>query len=312
MMINGNSEENVMEQQEQKAMVAAVAQLQDLYHRFSVPNNIRKMISDNDKSPRYNCATDMRAWLVSMGNEFGHDSEVFTDFMKRTCSTIKGIRERRLERSEDSMQKRIHKAVSECRTQMTGALYAAEGRMFDWFVDVNFKHLDGDELIRPDVLYMETMRPDGRHKCKMVVTPAWAKRVGRDRAVFTHNGMKTFMYDSEEFFNRSMMEAGVTCLRAKVFGLLGSSAYRVLSDRIKEELEDATAEESGPLVNELQAMSIAYKEKRPYKYELYYLESQVLRDDDGNKIFSVGLTMDKARSLMDSRIKSYTLKALSI
>lgn len=301
-----------MEQQEQKALVAAVAQLQDLYHRFSVPIIIRRMMSDDDKSPRYDCASEMRTWLASMGREFGHDSEVFTDFMRRTCSTIRGIRSRRLEKSESSMQKRIHKAVSECRSEATGALYAAEGRMFDWFVDVDFRHLDGDSMVRPDVLYMETMRPDGRHKCKLVVTPAWSKRVGRDRAVFIHNGMKTFMYDSEEFFNRSMIEAGVTCLRAKVFGLLGPSAYRVLSDRIKEELEDATAEESGPLVNELQAMSIAYKEKRPYKYELYYLEHQNLKDDDGDKIFSVGLTMGKARSLMESRIKSHTLKALGI
>lgn len=301
-----------MEQQQQKAMVAAVAQLQDLYQRFSVPNNIRKMISDNDKSPRYNCAADMRAWLVSMGNEFGHDSEVFTDFMKRTCSTIKGIRERRLERSEDSMQKRIHEAVSECRTQMTGALYAAEGRMFDWFVDVNFKHLDGDELIRPDVLYMETMRTDGRHKCKMVVTPAWSKRVGRDRAVFMMNGKKAFMYDSEEFFNRSMIEAGVTCLRAKVFGIMGDSVYKHLKDRLVEEIEDATAEESGPLAHELQELTIAFKEGKPVKYELFYLEHQRLKDDDGDKVFSVGMTMAKARSLMDSRIKAHTLKALGI
>lgn len=294
-----------MDRKEYNTMVQAQAQLNHLWETLGVPPVCRgQLVMQCTSSP-------IDFWFVDMEERFGPHARMFMRQAEGLAEAIREIRGASRSLATPSFEKKVQGAVSRCRSDLTSALYAHEGRTYDWYADVNFSSLDEERLVRPDVLVQQKMH-SGAWRCKFVVTPSWKTKVGSDRAVFMMSGKKAFMYDSEEFFNRSMMEAGVTCLRAKVFGIMGDSVYKHLKDRLVEEIEDATAEESGPLAHELQELTIAFKDSKPVKYELFYLEHQKLKDECGDKVFSVGMTMAKARSLMDSRIKAHTLKALGI
>jgi len=294
-----------MNVQEYNALVMARAQLDELWRSLNVPAVCKKPLIGQFKSIHFD------NWAIEMEQKFGPYARLLVSQIERHAEVIREIRGASRSVATTSFDRKIQSAVSFCRSELTSALYAHEGRTYDWYADVNFSSLDEERLVRPDVLVQQKMH-SGAWRCKFVVTPSWKTKVGSDRAVFMMSGKKAFMYDSEEFFNRSMMEAGVTCLRAKVFGIMGDSVYKHLKDRLVEEIEDATAEESGPLAHELQELTIAFKDSKPVKYELFYLEHQKLKDEFGDKVFSVGMTMAKARSLMDSRIKAHTLKALGI
>lgn len=294
-----------MDRKEYNALVQAQGQLNNLWETLGVSPECRKPLVGQYAS------THLQEWCDEMDDKFGPYARMFMRQAEGLAEVIREIRGASRSLAIPSFDKKVQSAVSRCRSDLTTALYANEGRTYDWYADVNFSSLDDERLVRPDVLVQQKMH-SGAWRCKFVVTPSWKTKVGSDRAVFMMNGKKAFMYDCEEFFNRSMMEAGVTCLRAKVFGIMGDSVYKHLKDRLVEEIEDATAEESGPLAHELQELTIAFKDSKPVKYELFYLEHQKLKDEFGDKVFSVGMTMAKARSLMDSRIKAHTLKALGI
>lgn len=295
-----------MKQQDHNALVAAKIELDRLFTQFNVPSYFRKSIADESYGIRSG------EWSEEFERTYGDSSGRFLSNMKRCLEIIKEIRSESRSMPTSSFKKKIDKTCRRCQSKLSEVLYANEGRAYDWYYSVMFRSLDDSDLKRP---YVDVKHKtySGAYKCYMHVTPAWEKRVGINRGCFMLNGNRTFMVDSEEFSHPTLNEQGVTCLRAKVFGVMGEAVYKHLDSRIQNEIADAESEyDRKDAVAKEVDLRLHFEEKRPLEYTVYYLEHTMLKNESGTPVFSVGVTVDKAKALMDRRIKAETIRALGL
>lgn len=295
-----------MKIQDYNSLAVAKVELDRLFTQFNVPPYFRKSIADESYGVRSG------EWSEEFERTYGNSSGRFLSNMKRCLEIIKEIRAESRSMPTPSFEKKIETACRRCQSKLSEVLYANEGRAYDWYYSVAFNSLDSHNSRRPHVNIMGKTY-SGAYKCRMNVTPAWEKRVGINRGCFTLNGTRTFMLDSEEFSHPALNDQGVTCLRAKVFGIMGDAVYKHLSSRIQNEIVDAeSGRERAEAVDKSADLRLRYEEKHPVEYTAYYLEHTMLKNEDGTPVFAVGVTVDKAKALMDRRIKAETIRALGL
>ena len=299
--------ENVMKASDYRALVHAKERVQELYEELQAPYSVRRKYSDQENFH----SSDALDWGVHLEREYGSYASTLSNDIKKWIDIIKEIRTSSRSVESSGFDKKVRKAVSRCRSVLSEVLYGQEGRTYDWHYDVNFISFDGDFVKRPDVAYLGKTY-SGSHKCRMLVSPAWMSRVGLNRGCLTIGGKKAFMYDSEEFRNPVMNDQGVICYKASMFGIMGDTVFKHNLKRLDEELQDACASERGSIMDQIQELRASYEAGSPVKYSVYYLESYRLKGGDGFPVSAVGLTMDKAKALMDRRIKAESLKALGL
>jgi len=295
-----------MNTQKYNSLLEIKAALDRMFERFNVPSYFKKSIADDSYCARSN------EWAEECERKYGDYSSSFLASMKKSSEMIKEIRSESRSMPTPSFEKKIEAACRRCSSKLSEVLYSNEGRAYDWYYSVAFNSHDSRNSRRPNIKIMGKTY-SGAYKCRMNVTPAWEKRVGINRGCFTLNGTRTFMLDSEEFSHPALNDQGVTCLRAKVFGIMGDAVYKHLSSRIQNEILDAESGlERAEAVDKDADLRLRHEEKHPVEYTAYYLEHTMLKNEDGTPVFAVGVTVDKAKALMDRRIKAETIRALGL
>jgi hypothetical protein len=179
---------------------------------------------------------------------------------------------------------RMDHAITKTRSQILNSICSEEGRKYDINVCVDFG-------VKPKV--DNVRRSLDRIKATLHATPAWMKKVGRQRAVmFKETKHRTFIFDSESFDNSEMNNRGVSCFKLHGFGVM------------KEHYHKAEIGVEDILYRSAELIE-AYKSGQPCHYSMFYLEHENL------DLSSVGHTFLHARNLLNRRLKKATLDALS-
>lgn len=210
---------------------------------------------------------------------------------------------------------RMHRACSECGDEMHEAFSYAEGRHYSitWRVEFGV-----------------TPRIDRRgHRLDIYVTPAWKKKVGKNRAVmFPDTKHRTFIYDSEPIADSEMSDRGVKCMMLKGVGVMKEHYFKTELSRLNYRFDQLNTNEHLSYVDAYKHYKIGnlnlsklgdgieqvlkdsmtliqcYKDGDPYEYSLYYLEHETL------DLQSMGHTFLHAKNLLNRRLKKATLDAL--
>jgi hypothetical protein len=211
---------------------------------------------------------------------------------------------------------RMHRACNECKDEMHDAFNYAEGRHYSITWQVEFG-------VAP--------RIERRgHRLDIYVTPAWKKKVGKNRAVmFPDTKHRTFIYDSEPIADSEMSDRGVRCMMLKGVGVMKKHYFKTEISRLKHRYDqlisapfdlpyvDAYREfvignlnremidsEVWKILDDSHTFTENFKEDNPCEYSLYYLEHETL------DLQSMGHTFLHAKNLLNRRLKKATLDAL--
>jgi len=231
------------------------------------------------------------------------------------------LRELRVSRESvrpKTLQDRMHEILRQCSDDMTDAFYFSEGRKYS----VSFTAAFGQE-VKVEVAKRSKWNVD------IYVTPAWLKKVGKDRAVmFKETKHRTFIYDSKPVFDREMSDRNVQCMILKGVGLMKEHYFKAELSRLCQRFDELNTNENltyvdayreykignlnlSKLDSEIQAVLMdsrtlidAFKRGEPCEYSLYYLEHRSL------DLNSVGHTLHHAKNLLNRRLKKATLDAL--
>lgn len=216
---------------------------------------------------------------------------------------------------------RMDHAITKTRSQILNSICSEEGRKYDINVCVDFG-------VKPKV--DNVRRSLDRIKATLHATPAWMKKVGRQRAVmFKETKHRTFIFDSESFDNSEMNNRGVSCFKLHGFGVMKEHYHKAEIAGLQYQYNQLNKNENLSYVDAFREYKIgnlnlsmlasgvedilyrsaelieAYKSGQPCHYSMFYLEHENL------DLSSVGHTFLHARNLLNRRLKKATLDALS-
>lgn len=173
-------------------------------------------------------------------------------------------------------RKQAHLHKTECAA--TEAFCFNGGDIFDFHIAVNFldREMFKEQSIK--VLKYDYFYRGGNslksYTCRAELSPKYLKTVLPHFRFFINKGEKCWVYEAETIDGHAFNDYGYRVFKAKCFGLNA--------------------------------------DKEPTSYELYIVDAPSYQDGDGNVIFAHGIDPNSALNLLKRRIKSETLKRLSI
>ena len=256
------------------------------------------------------------SWFEPACQKFGEETvQRAIDSVRNWHETMRAWRTGREVAKPKTFKDRMHRACNECANEMDDAFNYAEGRHYSitWRVEFGV-----------------TPRIERRgHRLDIYVTPAWKKKVGKNRAVmFPDTKHRTFIYDSEPIDDSEMSDRGVRCMMLRGVGVMKEHYFKTELSRLKYRFNQLNTKEHlsyvdsyreyrignlnlsqlddgiSKVLDESETLIEHYKENCPYEYSLYYLEHETL------DLQSMGHTFLHAKNLLNRRLKKATLDAL--
>lgn len=251
---------------------------------FKVPNNIRGIWGKSGYSFRYDLddatIATYESWASVTRGRVGDDFfDFLTEHLRDLAAKLMRFRRDTKSKVDTSFEKAKVMKLRQVRTFANDAFCVNEGRQFDFRISSGFN----DKYVQPYPSIEVTGNDYYYHGGKMMrqwtadvrLSPRYLRVTDTAWRHFMNGKNKCWVYDAEELNDHALNDFGYRVHRARAFGMVPD-------------------------------------EERPVTYQLYIVDAPQYKDSDGNILFGHGETVNQALNLLKRRVKSETLKRLSI
>ena len=265
------------------ASVMAKKDLDYLCDTHKVPHQVLVYLNRNCRD---DIDSQVRAvykeWEHSMQSVYGTFADDIENHITDLLRTVTLARRELKETNMDSFERRCNELLRQVRVAGNDAFVMNEGKQFDFTICVGFQERHGsDEATEWSYRTHEKSGYwHGNNRLQvytvtMNLAPAYLKKVHEHFRFFMNGKNKCWVLSTEELNNHALNDLGYRVFRATCFGLVPD-------------------------------------ESQPTHYPMYIIDSPDYKGEDGQVLFAHGATVNAAHNLLKRRIKSETLKRLSL
>ena len=260
-------------------LVMAQRELDSICEMYKVPHQAlvilrRRRGEDMDDQAK----SIYREWEQSMESVYGYGfaSEIESRIRELLQAVTHG-REALRDTNTSSFERRCNELLRSVRVAANDAFHLNEGKQFDFHINSEFR--SGERrwhyVCSQDGGVWHGNNRIQRYWVRVAFTPAYLKEVHEHFRFFMNGKNKCWILGTEELSGHMLNDFGFRVFRADAFGFTPDNS-------------------------------------EPTDYRLYIVDAPDYLDDDGHILFGHGSTVNGAHNLLKRRIKSETLKRLSI